>query len=455
VLHERLRVDRRGHGLRATLLCAAALAVAGIGSCNDTRTPPDIVPAAPAAQCRVFCAVDERIVLDSSPSAGASLLLPSPPAVEGGKLTGGKWTGWSLEATATSNWISDIDDVFDPHDPHVATDDEMFRVQVERFEEGGVKPPGAGAPLGVLGDIIASRQDASGRWFSLGDISDNRARPPFNDRYRQVSATAVNDELHVCGVQRDGEILHSSRVRPPDADAYPNSADMRSWENLEAVAGERGTFRDIACAATADPSSPEGPQIMQVVGVTDDGRLWHALGSGWSGPGRGAAFTRWSQFGDGGRADRWPAGGISRKRRRCRTARGRPGRHRGDSRNRGRSQRSQAPPDHSIAVREVVSRERSDRGRTDHDSLCEASTALRGRHRDLPARCAGRSLAPRGGRHSGRTCGCRRDATDVHDHLPRRGGLGQLSAHQPVGTTSMGGRRHRGRCRRRPYGGSG
>jgi hypothetical protein len=183
---------------------------------------------------------------------------------------------------------ADLDQTWNPRLAGLSSN-ELFRVEIQ--DRTGVPD------VGVFGTILLSRQDASGRWWPWQRISDDsRTVIPEEEQFAHVSAAVVNGELHVCGQKKGGTLVHSSLVYPHDE--APNDRSFRAWEDVEQAASERGSFIDVACAAVDEPGSGGATQALHIVGLTDDGHLWHTIASGWTGGGRDAKFSTWTPFGE-------------------------------------------------------------------------------------------------------------------------------------------------------------
>lgn len=99
--------------------------------------------------------------------------------------------------------------------------------------------------------------------------------------FRRLSVASVDGRLHVCAIEVNGQIERN--IFDPIA-----TNSFEGWTDVEMnIGSETGRFVDVGCAGVFNPAT--GVEELHVCGVTDDGRLWHAMES----PRR-----RFSPFGD-------------------------------------------------------------------------------------------------------------------------------------------------------------
>jgi hypothetical protein len=136
-----------------------------------------------------------------------------------------------------------------------------------------------------LGEIV---QDNMGNWgtgfaplnalvpagLSGGPLGSDLGRTAS---FRRISAAVVGGVLNACAVEDKGQIELNRRV---------NGA-WRGWTDAErAMSGKTGIipdgqfndvgkFVDVGCASVLNPAT--GMEEMHICGVTDDGKLWHAI----------------------------------------------------------------------------------------------------------------------------------------------------------------------------------
>jgi hypothetical protein len=93
-------------------------------------------------------------------------------------------------------------------------------------------------------------------------------------RPSRVSTASVNGELNVCVTASGGQIMTVLR-----SNASPFDPEASKWQDLLDIeslgGGERGNFVDVGCAGVINPSTQQ--EELHICGVTDDGRLWHAI----------------------------------------------------------------------------------------------------------------------------------------------------------------------------------
>lgn len=241
-----------------TVLLVGAAILAGAGCGGQGNGSPGVVLPPSQPQCRLTCG--ERGDL----TVGTALPLPIRPLRSGVP----DWTDWKTDPGQTGILSSlDRDEVWNPREPLTASDDEVFRVDIASDPATGRKQL-----------LLLTRQDERGVWAPARTTLDApQAEYPHGDFYRAVSVTVVNRELHVCGVQMDGDVRHGFN-------------EFRSFSQPV----RPGRVMDVACAGVASAGSPGRREDVRMVIRTDDGRLWHSFATeDDSGPG---PFANWAAF---------------------------------------------------------------------------------------------------------------------------------------------------------------
>jgi hypothetical protein len=180
---------------------------------------------------------------------------------------------------------------------------ELHRVDAI-FQDVQPRIPGTTARAG---DLVYSHERFTGEWLAGGALG--RPDPPtgpgpgviipagrvFNgpdnpSGFLLVSVASVRDELHVCAIGWNRRLYHVYRQK---TDPFHNN--WSQWTDIEFRAGERGRFIEVGCAGVYNPAT--GMQDLHLCGVTGDGHIWHAVGSGTL---SNLGFSNWSPLADVG-----------------------------------------------------------------------------------------------------------------------------------------------------------
>jgi hypothetical protein len=216
--------------------------------------------------CHVICALSEN-----RPVVHARRTGPAPSGV---------WSGWSFFGAGAPPSLRAIVDV-DEATSSAATVPSGNEVHLVFLVGAGQFAPANS------GDLVHVRQRADGNWSAFRAIepgfSTSAVRP---HDFVRVSIASVGGELLVCGVEKNGSLLHTIRHNNVTGEEFEGSL-WAEWVDVEGQAGERGRFVDVGCASVT--STVTGLEELHLCGVTDDGRLWHAVRD---------QSGSWSSFGD-------------------------------------------------------------------------------------------------------------------------------------------------------------
>lgn len=128
----------------------------------------------------------------------------------------------------------------------------------------------------AAGGLRYTVRRSDGSWQAFADLE---AKVGERGSFRRVSLAVIGNTLFILGVTSDGRIWHASRTQKL-LFSFP-TITWSSFEDVETIAGERGSFVDVDCSIV------DG--LLHVCGVTSDGHLWHSI--------RRADGT-WQDFGD-------------------------------------------------------------------------------------------------------------------------------------------------------------
>lgn len=186
--------------------------------------------------------------------------------------TAGPFRMGQAEADTWSAWNPGLA----PSAPRIAGGADVDQVWIRNLDEPGKHDVFRGDVVG--GDLLYTHQKFDGTW-TPAMLLNPTLRFPAPPSFARVSLASVNQELHICGVTGNGDMFHSSRRKnvaggDPGAEVFSRIFST----DVESVAGERGRFVDVGCAGVLNPTT--GQDELHVVGVTDDGRLWHTIASG-------------------------------------------------------------------------------------------------------------------------------------------------------------------------------
>lgn len=190
------------------------------------------------------------------------------------------------------------------------------REALEFFTVGpelGLAPPGG---IGA-GNIMMRLQDASGTFGGYGALAQGSytSAPggPLGTsatrtvRGMRVSATTAGTHTYLCVVDDQGHIDLAERRGQPavDGGGAPILEALKwvsiganalvIWTDLnDRIAGAPGSgFRDVACAALANPAA--GLDELHILGVASDGRVWHSLATRATADPLASSFTPFAQ----------------------------------------------------------------------------------------------------------------------------------------------------------------
>jgi hypothetical protein len=148
--------------------------------------------------------------------------------------------------------------------------------------------------------VVVHRQDSAGVWGAFGALPQGASTKapglPLDIaamrtvQGERISATTVGTHTYLCLMGYDGHLSIAERRGQPTVDAagVPLGELMLwvsrglnatyIWTDLSATLAAPGTpFIDIACAAQTDPVS--GGDQLHLLGIGQDGRVWHGTAS--------------------------------------------------------------------------------------------------------------------------------------------------------------------------------
>jgi hypothetical protein len=131
---------------------------------------------------------------------------------------------------------------------------------------------------GVNGQLqLVGLTDDGGMWHTIR-LNDSSWQPSFGDvkaveskdpgYFSAVGCAGVNGQLQLVGLTDDGGMWHT--IRRADGSWQPFFGDVKAVES-----NNPGHFSSVGCAAVGGTTS--GGSELHVVGLTDDGGMWHTI----------------------------------------------------------------------------------------------------------------------------------------------------------------------------------
>jgi hypothetical protein len=124
---------------------------------------------------------------------------------------------------------------------------------------------------------LAGLTDAGGMWHTIR-LDDSSWQPFFGDvkgvesndpgHFSAVGCARVNDQLQLAGLTDAGGMWHT--IRHADGSWQPFFGDVKGVES-----NDPGHFSAVSCAAVGGFTS--GGSELHIVALTDDGRMWHTI----------------------------------------------------------------------------------------------------------------------------------------------------------------------------------
>jgi hypothetical protein len=124
---------------------------------------------------------------------------------------------------------------------------------------------------------LAGLTDAGGMWHTIR-LNDSSWQPFFGDvkgvesndpgHFSAVGCARVNDQLQLAGLTDAGGMWHT--IRHADGSWQPFFGDVKGVES-----NDPGHFSAVSCAAVGGFTS--GGSELHIVALTDDGRMWHTI----------------------------------------------------------------------------------------------------------------------------------------------------------------------------------